>query len=462
MGKPDLCRVSAPAPTDEQKGSATEMRIPMVTLALCAAVAVASCGSGVRVDPSVSVSNDPATLSGTVRFWDTSQPQQAAVMKSLVAEFQRAYPRVKVDYQSVPVATAQSRFQSAADDGTAPDVLRAEAAWTTDFASLGYLQPLDQTPLGKDTDEYLKIALASSQYQGQQFGVPEGVSAPAMLCNAALLRRAGAQIPTTWGDLPANAAKTKALGADFLFGPPSGYFTLPYLYSQGGDLLDTQEKTIQVNDPPAVAGFQTALDLMSSGAAVTPAGTDPWLVQQQLFRAGRLVCVINGPETVADLVAAGVLKGHPEDLTVAKIPNGNHTGSSPIGGSNYVVYAGSKAKDASYAFIDFINSQRSQERLGNEAGLLPSRQSAYPKITNRFVRDWKPVMDVATEHPWIPEWSQLLLSMDQQWRKMYLGKVGAQQGADSIAQSWLVFLPKDYTDETSPDSEGAGGTTGTG
>ena len=52
--------------------------------------------------------------------------------------------------------------------------------------------------------------------------------------------------------------------------------------------------------------------------------------------------------------------------------------------------------------------------------------------------------------------------MDQQWRKMYLGQVGAQQGADSMAQAWLVFLPKDYVDETSLDSEGEGGATETG
>jgi hypothetical protein len=56
--------------------------------------------------------------------------------------------------------------------------------------------------------------------------------------------------------------------------------------------------------------------------------------------------------------------------------------------------------------------------------------------------------------------SQLLVSMDQQWRKMYLP--GRFNRADSMAQAWLVFLPKDYVDETSPDSEGEGGATETG
>jgi arabinogalactan oligomer/maltooligosaccharide transport system substrate-binding protein len=442
------------------------MPIPRWVLAVVAAIAscgaVASCGANVRVDPTASTSVDPKALTGTVQFWDTSGPQQAAVMRTLVADFERTYPRVKVAYSSIPSAAARPRFQSAVESNTAPDVLRTEAAWTTEFASLGYLQPLDQTPLGKDTDEYLKVALASNEYQGQQFGVPEGVSAPAMLCNSALLRKSGGQVPTTWGDLPANAAKTKAVGAQFLYGPVDGYATLPYLYSQGGDLLDTQDKTIQVNNPPSVAGFQTALDLMSNGSVLTPAGVDPAATARQLFRSGRLACMIDGPEAVAGLVGAGVLKGRPEDLTVAKIPNGNHTGSSPVGGSNYVVYAGSGAKDASYALIEFINSQRAQERLANEAGLLPSRQAAYPKVTNRFVRDWTPVMDAATEHPWIPEWSELLLSMDVQWRKMYRGQVGAQQGADSMAQAWLVFLPKDYVDETSPESAGEDGATDTG
>ena len=99
-------------------------------LALVTAVAVASCGGTGSVDPTVSVSVDPTTLTGTVQFWDTSGPQQAAVLRKLVADFERAYPRVKVAYSAVPAAAAQPRFKAAAENGTAPDVLRAEAAWT--------------------------------------------------------------------------------------------------------------------------------------------------------------------------------------------------------------------------------------------------------------------------------------------------------------------------------------------
>jgi len=65
----------------------------------------------------------------------------------------------------------------------------------------------------------------------------------------------------------------------------------------------------------------------------------------------------------------------------------------------------------------------------------------------RFVRDFQPVMDRATERPWIPELSLAYPSMDEQWVRMYTGGVSAQQGADNMATAWLEFLPSDYTDQ---------------
>ena len=133
-------------------------------------------------------------------------------------------------------------------------------------------------------------------------------------------------------------------------------------------------------------------------------------------------------------ILSGPAFTNPENLTVNLIPDGTARGSSPIGGQNLVVYAGADNKEATYLFAQFLNSTASQVTVAESDSLLPTRKSAYDQLKAstvprvRFVRDFQPVMDRATERPWIPELSLAYPSMDEQWVRMYTGGVSAQQG----------------------------------
>ncbi|MDQ1247085.1 MAG: arabinogalactan oligomer / maltooligosaccharide transport system substrate-binding protein, partial [Actinomycetota bacterium] len=399
-----------------------------------------------------SESIDPSALAGTVTYWDTSDAtNEAPVFQELIAGFQRQYPNITVDYVNVPFAEAQQRFKTAAQAGEGPDVMRADVGWTTEFATLGYLQPLSETPLAAGQKDFLPAAWSSNEFDDELWGVPQVTDAPALLCNKALLTKAGVAVPKTWTDVKTGAAAVTGAGATFLYGPTGGFFTLPYVYSQGGDMLDSEVKKVLINDPESVAGFQTALDLIASGASVKPDPADPYNPQQKLFKEGKVACIINGPWSIPDLLT-GPSFTDPANLVVNVIPNGAETGASPIGGHNYVVYAASPDKAASYLFIDYMNSQASQVTLAEKLGLLPTREAAYPEVATSaspraaLVTAFEPVMAAAKERPWIPEQGLALNALDQQWSQMYTGAVTAQQGADNIAAAWLKFLPKDYTD----------------
>ena len=51
-------------------------------------------------------------------------------------------------------------------------------------------------------------------------------------------------------------AEEKA-GVDGIYINSGGYFMLPFIYGEGGDLVDTEAKKIVVNSPEAVAGIKT-------------------------------------------------------------------------------------------------------------------------------------------------------------------------------------------------------------
>ena len=424
----------------------------------CAAVVLLSLGltacAGETGTPegTATGSVDPSALTGTVTFWDTADPTtEAPVFQKLIAGFEQQYPNIDVEHVIVPFAEAQDRFRKAAQAGQGPDVMRADVGWTTEFAALGYLQPLTQTPLAAGEDAFLPVAWASNEFDDDLWGVPQVTDAPALLCNRDLLAKAGVAVPKTWQDVKTGAAAVTGAGSTFLYGPPGGYFTLPYVFSQGGDMLDPELKEILINDPESVAGFQTALDLIVSGASVKPDPTNAYGAQQTLFKEGKVACVINGPWSIADALTSQTF-ADPKNLTVNLIPDGAETGASPVGGHNYVVYAAAADKAASYLFIDYMNSQDAQVQVAEKLGLLPTRTAAYGEVATSaspkaaFVAAFEPVMAAAQERPWIPEQGLALNALDEQWTQMYTGAVTAQQGADNVAQAWLKFLPKDYTD----------------
>jgi arabinogalactan oligomer / maltooligosaccharide transport system substrate-binding protein len=425
--------------------------VKMLAVVASTSLALAACGNG-GGGATASASVDPSALTGTVTYWDTSDATtEAPVYEELAAGFQKEYPNITVDYVNVPFAEAQERFKTAARDGQGPDVMRADVGWTTEFATLGFLQPLSETQLAEEQDDFLPVAWSSNEFDDELWGVPQVTDAPALLCNKAKLTNAGVATPKTWEDVKTGAAAVTGSGATFLYGPTGGYFTLPYIFSQGGQLLDPQLKKVLVNDPEAVSGFQLALDLMAVGAAVRPDPADPYNMQQSMFKDGKVACIINGPWAIPDILTAPAF-ADPNNLTVNLIPNGTDTGASPVGGQNYVVYAGSQDKEASYAFIEYMNSQAAQVEVAEKLGLLPTREAAYEVVAASsspraaLVGAFEPIMAVAEGRPWIPEQGLAFNALDEQWSQMYTGAVSAQQGADNVARAWLKFLPKDYTD----------------
>jgi arabinogalactan oligomer / maltooligosaccharide transport system substrate-binding protein len=425
------------------------MRKGIKGLALLAALplALAACSSGGDSAESSPSPVNPADASGTVVFWDTSDStNEAPTFKELISKFEAEYPNVTVDYQNVPFSEAQNKFKTAAQADNAPDVLRAEVAWTPEFASLGYLLPLTDTSL--DTpDAYLPTPWSSNVYEDIVYGVPQVTDAPGLLYNKELLDKAGVQPPTTWDEV--QAASEKLQGVDTLYSATGGYFTLPYIYSFGGNTVDPATSTILINDPESVAGFQQALDLIDNGAAVKPDPNDAYNQQMAMFKEGKVAMIINGPWSVPDILTGKAFKGNEDNLGVTTTPAGpDGQQGSPVGGHNYVISAGTQNQAASEAFVQFMNSPTSQAFVAEELGLLPTQTAAYdePEVQqSTFIQAFKPIAEKATPRAWIPEGGQFFTAMDEEWINMYTGKATAQEGADAIAEAWKEFLP-DYAD----------------
>jgi arabinogalactan oligomer/maltooligosaccharide transport system substrate-binding protein len=425
------------------------MRIRTAGVAVAAALALAAAGCGGSDAPTTT---DPKDLRAELTWWDTSDPKnEGPAFQELIAKFNQTYPNVKINYQSVPFGEAQNKFKTAAAaKAGAPDILRAEVAWVPEFASLGYLYSLDGSELLADESDYFGTPLSSNKFDGKTYGVPQVTDSLALLYNKKIFSDAGlTSAPKTWADVKTAAATIKSkTGVDGLFINAGGYFLLPFIYGEGGDLVDTASKKIVVNSDKNVTGIKVAQDLVNSGAAVKPPANDSYGTMMTLFKENKVAMIINGPWEVNNIKGAPTFGGL-NNLGIAAVPAGSAKAGAPVGGHNYVVWSGVSAEKtpAAIAFIKFMNSAESQAHLATKLGLLPTRKSAYniDAVKNdAIISAFKPVVDAAAARPWIPEGGQFFGPLDKMATEVLVQGMDPKASLDEVAAKYKAEVVPSY------------------
>ncbi|MFB7633967.1 extracellular solute-binding protein [Streptomyces sp. NPDC056149] len=412
--------------------------------ALVTGLALAATGCGGGGDGGGTTGGE---LAGTVTFWDTSNDAEKATYRKLAEGFQKEHPKVHVAYVNVPFGDANAKFKNAAGGGAgAPDVMRTDVAWVADFANLGYLAPLDGTPALADTADYLPQAVGSTKFDGRTYAAPQVIDTLALFYNKKLLADAGVPVPQTFAELGAAAAKIKAkTGATALYlRGDDPYWFLPYLYGEGGDMVDAAHKKITIDNAAGVRAFRTLKQLVDSKAAVTDA-TDGQENQLKALKDGTVAMAIDGPWDIEG-ARAGKAFADQRNLGVAPVPGGSTAKGSPQGGWDLSVYAGSKNLNAAYAFVKYMSSAKVQQQTTERLSLLPTRKSVYnaPSVQhNEMVAFFKPAVDGAVQRPWIAEGNSLFEPLKVQMNKVLTGAATPEQAATSVGDAYRKLL-KDY------------------
>jgi arabinogalactan oligomer/maltooligosaccharide transport system substrate-binding protein len=348
--------------------------------------------------------------------------------------------------------TARADYQNAAPAGSAPDILRADIGWTIGFADEGYL--LELGGLIDDVDDYLDVPVATATWQGGLYGLPHVTDALGLQCNRDLLAEVGLDAaPATWAEL----AEAGAAFADLdnqrygFYTRGDSYWAQPFTWAWGGQLYEVAEDgsvEVLINSPESVEGWNFLKDqILGTIAPASWSFPDDYGNMTTGFKAGTIMCVMNGPWQVADHLT-GEAFADPSNLIIAPIPEGTagNTGS-PVGGHNYVVYAlvgQDEAKQAAVLdLLAYINGTEAQAFLADTLGLLPTRESAYATdvvAANDVISAWGEVMLKATNRSGHPRSPDIYQPYSNEYQAFIQGDKTAEEALAAIEAAWIELF----------------------
>jgi arabinogalactan oligomer / maltooligosaccharide transport system substrate-binding protein len=383
----------------------------------------------------------------TLTFWYTENTTEQPAILKIVNNFNTSHPNIHVNAQYVDFNSLHDKFATAAKSTSgAPDVLRTDIAWTSEFAKDGYLLQLD----GKvgDTSDFLPAPLAYNKYNGHLWGLPEVTDFVAMYYNKALLQQAGIDAPpATMDDLRADAKKlTNAGNQQYGFANEgSSYFLLPFIFAYGGGMISDDAKTVYVNDSQSVSGFSQLLGMIQDGSVQPIDFKNGYNNADEGFKSGKVAIIFNGPWQAVDLMSGSAFSGsNASNFGVAAIPTGpaGDVPRSPTGGQNYSIYAGTAHPSESVTFLNYLDSAQSQTSVALANGTLPTRQSAYTDQVkaNKVISAFQPLLSSAKSRPVNPVGGQLFTAFDSDIQNALSGKESAQDALNKVAQDWQPLL----------------------
>ena len=349
----------------------------VLLLLVVAAALIAGCGGNGGNDKKAAAPASPGKVSGTVKVVMEEVPD-TDVVKGLLADFNKKYPNVKVKIEAMPYDQMRDRIVSSflAPDPTY-DMIIVDNPWMYDFASGGFLQPLDdriKATSGFDYEDFSEPLRKIAEVKGKTYGIPFYNYGLALIYRSDLYKKAGLEPPKTLDELRQASDKLKtAQMAGIAMQPQKGYKVFEewgnYLFGAGGSIQDDQNN-VTLDSPEARTALEKYIALYKADA---PKNSLNWAFDEalravaggkaaQMISYNWMLPTLNKPD--------GPAKSLHGKFSVAEVPGGK----AILGAWYWAIPKNSRTSDAAWAFISWLTS-KAHERDRVIAGGAPVRNS---------------------------------------------------------------------------------------
>ncbi|MGQ9809887.1 MAG: ABC transporter substrate-binding protein [bacterium] len=377
--------------------------------------------------------------------WETYNSEERAVFLSLVEEYQKAHPDVRIESVSIPFGGLEPKILTALATQTVPDIARVDVAFLPQLALRGGLCALDTLGIEEIKNELRPVALNSCQLGDRIYGVPEQVNGLCLFYNKDLFKEAGLdpdRPPETWDEFIDYAKKlTNRQKNVFGFGMRNSlWWTLPFIYSFGGDILTPDLDECALASEQSIAGFQLKVDLYAKHG-IEGGAWRAGAIQDDMGFQGRIYAMIfNGPWAVKGLEKSGI------DFGVGLIPKGPSGYATNVGGNNMVIFRTCKYPQQAAEFLMFLVSKGSQAKWANSLGQIPVNMLADELIDfdkHPFLRTFMEQMKYARARPQIGSYPEIENEVNPEMQAALDGRKSVKEALEQACRKIEKILAEE-------------------
>lgn len=382
-----------------------------------------------------------ATLDArTLRFATWGSVDEVALLKPLIAEFERTHPDTPVELVHVPDGYFQ-KLPVMVASGQTPDVIFLNNWNLPAYASADALTDLGPL-LEKDAElaasDFFPQVLDAMRYQRKLYAIPRDLSNLVVYVNTDRLKQAGHAVPSASWTVDEMRSLARELTRDTdgdgvldTFGisfDKRPLFWMPYVWSAGGDMFSSDLGRSTLAEPGTVAALQAYADSQRAQQAApneTQTGNAP---MAQLFAQGKLAMFVSGRWSVP-----GFRKNLEFNWDVLPFPRGKAGSVVDVDASGWAIARTSRHQAQAWELVKFLASRKASETFAEGGLIVPARRDVAespryldaaqaPKGARAFVDA------IATGRPMRtpPNWNEVVNELDQQLEPLWAGREAAE------------------------------------
>ena len=389
-----------------------------------------------------------------IPFWHTAGPPGDRVLEEAIRSFnagQNAYrleARYVGDYREAGV-----KLLAALRSGRPPALFHAELSFLPRLAKEGLALPLDAYLQDLPQDLY-PAPLKAGQVGGRTYGLPLGVSVPALYYNKDAYKAAGLdpeKAPTTWPEVALAAAKLKASGHKCPLTIAwqgwtqlesfSAWHNVEFATKQNG--LGGMDARMRINTPLHVRHIENLGNMAKQGLFVYKGRRN---VPEPAFISGECAMV-----TTSTGFYGNVKNNAKFNWGLSTLPYYPDVTGAPqntvIGGASLWTLAGKKPDEYKgvAAFFNFISQPEIAARTHQETGYLPVTNAAFALTEKSGFYKKNPGTDVGPNQMIrkvtdksrgirLGNYVQIRDIEDEELEQVWAGKKSAKEALDSIVK----------------------------
>ncbi len=381
----------------------------------------------------------------TLKVWETYNAEERPVFLSLVKEFEKQHPGIKIEAVNIPFDGLEPKILTALATNTAPDIGRVDVAFLPKLAIRGALHALDTLGIERIKPQLRPVALRSCLIDGKTYGVPDQVNGLCLFYNKQLFAEAGLdpdRPPATWDEFVEYGKRlTSKEKGIFGFGMKNSlWWTLPFIYSFGGDILTPDGSECALSSDEAIAGFQFKVDLYMKYGIEGGAWRSGGIRDDMGFQSRVYAMIFNGPWAVKGLERSGI------DFGVGLIPSGPKGYATNVGGNNLVVFSTSRYPREACEFLIFIASKESQVKWANTLGQVPVNMLADDLIDfgkHPYLKTFMEQMKYAKPRPPIASYPEIENEVNPEMQAALDGKKSVSEAMESACKKVNAILAEE-------------------